>query len=204
MRNTTSGSGFFKRAASRDSSTTSARDKNPMSESTMFFLKHAFGKEEQRDFYSSCLKSRKQSPPGSDEDDETNHKTPLSLLKSRRSTNFQQSIKENKQPLLKQSKVSSEIHSLIETYHQESKIFKEELISKQPEKNIQRSNSKTKAEEQLKMNVYQNAPIKIKVLGGNVMKVKRNDSQPKILASNDPKIVSIQSSGPVKVTGGTL
>ena len=135
----------MQRCSSKESNrTTATRDQNPMSESTMYFLKQVYSKDnkekDQGDFYQSVKKGDSQFNTNissgsklTDEENDQNFgslKTPMSLLKSRRSTNKKINTKENTSPskhnMLAGTRgvnASCDIHSLIETFHNDSAAF---------------------------------------------------------------------------------
>lgn len=139
FRNTTQGFGFGKSAQRSRENSLKGERRDPMRESTMYFLKHAFNAKQQSsnlqdddddDFYKSMIKKNKNDErshsndrhSNNDEDSDknidnhSNPRGPMSLLKSRRFSNRKLHHKENQSPRKKTGagvNMSSDIKSLI-------------------------------------------------------------------------------------------
>lgn len=111
FRNTTQGFGNFKRRDASRESSIGKSERNPMRESTMYFLKQVFNNknesiQDEDDFYTAMKKTNGMSPRSTANDSIQNDlatfdsiKTPMSLLKMRRTT--QKTVgshKENESP----------------------------------------------------------------------------------------------------------
>lgn len=142
FRNTTQGFGNFRsgalsnRSGNSSMERSSARERDPMRESTMYFLKSAFGKntDNQSDnFYKSTKRSNSREELDNSSGGST---TGMSMLKARRSTNKKLKFKkENKTPFEvsesrgRESMMSIDIKSMIDTFGKQGSEFKDQMNS---------------------------------------------------------------------------
>lgn len=85
-----------RRDSSRENNGEGMSERDPMRESTMYFLKQVFNKNADEDDYFKSLKRGSQITTDDDEDESIN--TPMSLLKNRRKNTMPTSLKENESP----------------------------------------------------------------------------------------------------------
>ena len=125
-----------------------------MRESTMYFLKQVFNKnqsiQDEDDFYTTMKKQGGLSPGGASRLENPNSEfesvnTPGGIFRSRRSTNksllnILGSTKENESPERRMNRhmagdsMSNDIQSLIKSFHQDTQDFKEGIIHKTSQK----------------------------------------------------------------------